>query len=80
MGSMRASIIGTDPVGRLVCGQKAHGLHDGAFPVVPLGLNGVQPGAFTGQPAGEHTDAASPLFDLAVVVAYPGAHPLTGGP
>ena len=80
MGFMRASIIRTDPVGQLVCGQKAHGLHDSAFPVDLLGLNGVQPGVFTGQPAGENTDSASSLFDLAVVIAYPGAHPLTGVP
>jgi hypothetical protein len=36
--------------------------------------------AFTGQPAEEHTDSALSLFSLTIVVAYPGAHPLTGVP
>jgi len=80
MGFMRASIICTDPVGQRICGQEAHWLHDGALPVDPLRFDGVQPRAFTGQPAGQHTDSAAPLFDLAVVVAYPDAHPLTGVP
>ena len=80
MGFMCTPIIGTDPVGQLVCGQEAHRLHDGAFPMDPLRFDGVQPGAFTGQPAGEHTDSAALLFDLVIVVAYPGTHLLTGVP
>jgi hypothetical protein len=80
MGFMRASIRRTDPVGQRLGGHEAHGLHDGAFPGDPRRGDEVQPGAFTGQPAGEHTDSASPLVDLAVVVASPGVHPLTGVP
>jgi hypothetical protein len=80
MRFMRTSIIRTDALPQLVCGQEAHWLHDGAFPMDPLRFDGVQPGAFTGQPAREHTDATAPLFDLAVVVTEPGAHLLTGVP
>ena len=80
MGFMPAPIIRADPVGQLIRGQEAHGLHDGAFPMDPRRFDGVQSGALIGQPAREHTDAASPLCDLAVVVADPGAHLLTGVP
>ena len=77
---MRTPIIGTDPVSQLLCGQDARRFHDGAFPMDPLRLDGVQPGAFTGQPAGENTDSAALLFDLVIVVAYPGPDLLTGVP
>jgi hypothetical protein len=80
MGSMRASIIGTDPVGQPLGGQKACGFHDRAFAMGPLGLAGVQPRAFTGQPAGENADATPQPFDLTVMGAEPGADHLAGMP
>ena len=50
------------------------------FPWTHFGFDGVQPGAFTGQPAGEYTDAAALLFDLVIVVADPVTHLQTGVP
>jgi hypothetical protein len=64
MGFMHTSIIGTDTVGQLVGGQDARGVHDGALPVDPLRLNGVQPGAFTGQPAWENANPIAGIVNL----------------
>ena len=80
MGFMRASIIRTDPVSPLLGGQYARGFHHRALAVNPLGLDGVQPRAFTGQPAWENADSTPQLFDLTVVVAEPGPNHLTGMP
>jgi hypothetical protein len=69
MGFMRASIIGADPVGQLLGGQDARRFHHRAFAMDPVGLDGVQPRAFTGQPAWENADSPPPLFNLTVVGA-----------
>ena len=80
MGFMRTAIIGTDPVSQLLRGHDALWFQHRALPVGPFRLDRVQPGTFRGQSARENADATSPLFDLAMVFAYPGLDPLTGMP
>ena len=77
---LRTFIIGTDPLGDLLRCQDTSRFHHRAFPVEPLGLNGVQPRTFTRQPARNDAHATPGPFDVAVMRAQPRAYELAGVP
>jgi hypothetical protein len=73
---MRTSIIGTYPLGYLLRGQDMGRFDHGAFPMDPLGLDGVQPGTFTRQPTRDDAHSTPCLLDVAVMRSQPRPHQL----
>jgi uncharacterized membrane protein len=71
MRFMRASRIGTHALGHLLRRQHVGRVDHGAFPMGPLRLERVQPGAFTRQPARDEAPAPARLCDVAVMRTQP---------
>src|SRR5215216_2820181 len=57
-----------DPLGELVGPQKPVELHDPAFPVYPLGLDGVQPRTLLRQKATQDPQPTAAVLDLPALV------------
>jgi hypothetical protein len=68
MSFIRTPIISIDTLHDLLRTEQPLRFDDRPFPMHPFGLNGIQPGAFTRQPAGQD---AYPLPSLLDVVYAP---------
>jgi hypothetical protein len=77
---MRAAEISTGAISQLSGREQAVGLDDGALAVDPLRLDGIEPGAFDRQVAGQDTHAMALLLDLLVVSVDPSPHMLADVP
>src|SRR5262245_12948647 len=64
-------IIGIDALHHLLRTEQSVWFNDGAFPMYPLGLNGIQPRTFTRQPASYEAYPLSRLLDCTIVVPQP---------
>ena len=69
---LRAPIIGIAALHDLRRTEQPVGFDDGAFPMHPLGLNGMQPGALTRQATHQDAHPLSRLLHLVVVLPPPG--------
>src|ERR671931_1623639 len=74
MRFLSISIIGTDTIHDLLRTEQPVRFDDRPFPMDPFGLNGIQPGAFTWQPAGQDADPAPGLFDMVIMLPQPGTY------
>src|SRR4030095_7712902 len=73
VGFLGTAVGVADASGELVGRQEAVGFDNAALAVDPGGLNGVEPGALTGQVAGDDADTGASPLDPAIVVADPAA-------
>ena len=71
MSFLSTAIIGIDALHDLLRTEQPVRFDDRPFPMHPLGLNGIQPGAFTRQPARHDAHALSCLLHLVIVLAQP---------
>ena len=74
MSFVRTVKVGTDPLGKLASREQLVGFNNSALAMQPFGLDGIEPGTFRREQKGQDADAFALLFDLLVVLAYPGAH------
>src|ERR687884_1993462 len=74
MRFISTAVIGIDPLPDLLCTEQSIGFDDRPFPVYPLGLNRIQPGAFTRQATRQDAYPMPSLLHLAVVLPQPGTH------
>src|SRR5436305_6031084 len=77
--------IGTSKMGTHALSQKLRrkqpvGFNYGSLAMDPLRLNGIEPGTFGRQKAGQDADTLALSFHLGIVLAYPSAHQLAHMP
>ena len=73
---MGAAKVSADAVSQFLRAEQAGGFDDCPFAMDPLGLDRVEPWTLDRQIAGQDAHALSALFDLPIVGAHPGPHPL----
>ena len=60
--------------------EQTIGFHNSLFGMHPLRLDGVEPGTFGGQKAGQNPNSFAHLLDLAVMLTNPGTYLFTDMP
>src|SRR5215510_2992510 len=68
------AIIGIDALYHLLRTEQPVWFDNRPFPMHPLGLNGIEPRAFTRQTARQDAHAPSGLLDVVIVLPQPGTH------
>src|SRR5262245_19989407 len=74
MRFLNTSIIRIDAIDDLLRTEQAVRFDNRSFPMHPLGLNRIQPGTFTRQPAGDDAYPLTGLLDTAIVLPQPRPH------
>jgi hypothetical protein len=74
MSFLSTSIVGIDTIHDFLRTEQPVWFDNRPFPMHPFGLNGIQPGAFTRQSAGQDAYPLPGLLDVVIVLPQPGPH------
>ena len=80
MWFIRAAKMRTDPLRQLFGRKQPIEFNDGSLAMHPLGLDGIEPGAFRWESKGQDAHTFARLFDLLIVFSDPGSHDLADMP